>query len=378
MQTAGTPRNAEDLSLEIDVLNESEKDMRLLSFVNFVPKGESVSAEKVEWQDDQMPPETFTAIASGAGADWDTVNDITGLPVVTAQITKLKVGDVLELPATNFEHVIVSAIDVTAQTIDLQKRGWGGTTATAQGVGSLTIKIIGNAQVDGSDPIEATYYAPTERYNYVQGFEDTLAVSGKVMRSKISRESERARQRGLKLKRLISQLNFSILNGSREKTGDRATFQGIRNTASSTYNVNGALSVAKVYAMLTQQVSAGAFPSAIHGSPVGIGRIEQLMASYVTSGVSEYNAKMTVKRISVLGMDIELHVDKHVLDTEFIVLDYSRMSIHTMDSDEAKGAFSAYLITENAKQIKEEIMGYYTLKLKQSGAFAVRAYGCTS
>lgn len=377
MQVAGTPRSQEDLSLEIDVLNGSEKDLQLLSFWQFLPKGLSVDHEKHEWQDDQMPPETLSVTASGAGADWDTTNDITALPVVTAQITKLKVGDVLQLP-TGGEHVIVSSINTAGQTIDLVKRGWGGTTATAQGTAAFTIEIIGNAQVDGSDPQEASYYAPSEKYNYVQIFEDVLAVSGKVMRSRISRESERARQRALKLKRLLSQLNYAILNGSREKTSDRTTFQGLRNASSSTYNVNGALTIAKVYAILTQMIDAGAFPTALHGSPTIIGRIEQLMAAYVTSGVSEFNAKLTVKRISVLGHDIELHVDKHMVDTEILALDYTRLRIGTMDSADAKGAFAAYTLEENGKQIKEQIAGYYVFEQKQQAASCVRAYGCTS
>lgn len=378
MQVEGQPRALEDLSMEIDVLFESERDMKLLSLYNFLNSGLSTSNEKVEWQDDQMPPETFSAIASGAGADWDTNNDIAGLPVVTAQITKLKVGDVLELPSG--EHVIVSAISVAGQTIDLYKRGWGGTTAAAQGAAALTIKIIGNAQVDGSDPMDESYYAPTERYNYVQIFEDALAVSGKVMRSKISREAERARQRGIKLKRLISQLNNALLNGSREKlsASNLATFQGIRNTLTTTSNINGALTVAKVYTMLTTMIAAGGSPSAFHGSAVIIARLEQLFSAFVTSGVSEYNAKMTVKKLDILGMSIEIHVDKHMIDTELYLLDYGKIKFGTMDSDEAKGSFASYVITENGKQIQEQIVGYYTCKIMQPAAAGVRGYGCSS
>lgn len=376
MQVAGTPRSAEDLSLEIDVLYESERDLQLLSMVRFLPSGLSVENEKHEWQDDQMPPETFTAIAGGAGTTWDNIATITNMPVVTAQIGKLKVGDVLELPSG--EHTVVESINVAGQTINLAKRGWGGTTAAAQGTGSLTIKIIGNAQVDGSDPQSETYYAPTAVYNYVQVFEDVLAVSGKVMRSKISRESERARQRAIKLKRLLSQLNYAIINGSRDKYLDRTTFQGLRNASGSTYNVAGTLTIAKVYAMVIQMVTAGGSPSAIHGSATGISRIEMLMSTYVHTGPSQYNAQLTVKKLSMLGLDIELHIDKHILDTEFLVLDYGRLRIGTMDSSEAKGSFASYTITENGKQIKEQIAGYYTFEQKQQSASCVRAFGCTS
>ena len=370
----------ESLAPEVDVLFGSEKDLSLLSFVNFIPRGEAVGQDKVEWVEDQLPPEKFDFARGGVGTDWDSVNATTALPVVTAQITKLKVGDVLQLPASSgAETVVVSAIDVSGQTIAVSKRAWGGSTATAQGA-SGTALIIGNAQIDGSDPISEAYYAPTERYNYVQIFEDALAVSGKILRSTgLTLVGERARQRGLKLKRLLSQLNYAYLNGLREKTANCATFAGLRSTATSTYNVNGALTVAKAYAMITQMISAGAFPRGIHGSPVGISRLEQLFTTYKVEGPSMANANLTVTKLNILGITIELHMDKHMLDTEFLVLDYSRLSQHVQETDsENPGGFSAYVVTNNAKQYKEELAGYFTLKQVQVGASVVRAYGCTS
>lgn len=371
-----TFREAEDLSPEIDLLFGSERDMSLLSFVRFLPATLKATNEKHEWQDDTMPPESLSVTASASGAEWDSASGTTGLPVATGQIEKLKVGDVLLLPSG--EQVIVATINVSGQSITVSKRGWGGTTGAQQGTGAKTLYVIGNAQVDGSDPMDANYYAPSERYNYVQIFEDSLGISGKVMRSKISRESERARQRALKLKRLLSQLNYAILNGTREKTGNVATFQGLRNTASSTYNINGALTVAKVYAILAQMIAAGGSPSAFHGNAVMIGRLEVLLAAYVTSGTSDWHAKLTVNKVSILGMTIELHMDKHMADGELLVIDYDRVRYGTQDSDEAKGSFQAYVIEENGKQIKEQLVGYYTVEQKQAAASVVRAYGSTS
>ncbi len=376
MQIEGQPRAQENLDQEIDVLFESERDLNKLSLVRFLRNNLVTDNEKIEWQDDEMPPETLSAVASGASADWDTTDDTTDLPIASAQITKLKVGDVLELP-TGGEHVIVSSIDVSGQKIDVQKRGWGGTTATAQGTSTFTIKIIGNAQIDGSDPIDASYYAPTERYNYVQIFEDSLAVSGKVMRSRISRETERARQLNLKMKRLLSQLNNALVNGSREKTGNRATFQGIRNAVTNTYNVNGALTLAKIYDVLIAMENAGGSPSAIHGSATVIGIIERLLTGYVTYSVSDWNAKLTVEKVSLLGDEIELHVDKHMVDGEFFLLDYGRLSYGTMSNGKMSGSFASTVTKENGKQLEEEIVGYYTMKIKQPGASIVKAYGIT-
>lgn len=370
------PRAAESLDEEIDVLLADQKSLRKLSFLNFIPKGEMVESEKIEWLDDQMPPETLSVTASGAGADWDTNNDITALPVATAEIGKLKVGDVLQLPTG--EHVIVKSINVAGQAIDLHKRGWGGTTAAAQGAVAFSISIIGNAQVDGSDVIAASYYAPVEKYNYVQCFEDVLSVGGKQLRSKVGKGAEVARQRSVKLPRLLSQLNSAILNGSREKADDRATFQGLRNMSTTLLNVNGALTKAKIYEALVLMEKAGGNCSAIHANATGISRIEQLLGDYVTSGVSEYNAKLTVTSLDIMGSKIELHLDKHMVDGEMLLLDYDRMSLHVQEANGNKGSFTSYVTKDTGKIYEEEIAGYYTLKVKQPAASIVRAYGITA
>ena len=373
---AGSIREHEDLQDEIDVLFASNKDLGLLSFVVFLVNSLRCQNEKCEWQDDTMPEESFAAIASANAADWDTVNDITALPVVTAEITKLKIGDVILLPFGG-EVCIVTTIDVSGQTIGLQKRGWGGTTATVQGEAALEIFIIGNAQVDGSDPMAASFKAPTEVYNYVQIFEDTAEVSGKVMRSRITRDSEMSRQLGMKLKRLFSQLNFALLNGVREKTGDRATMQGMRNRTTLTTNIGGALAVGGIYTMITTMIDAGAFPGGLHGSPTAIAEVEQLFPTFVTSSVSDWHGKLTVKKLSILGQEIEIHVDKHMVDSELLLIDYDRVTYGTQNSGEATGAFSAYEVNKNGKQWEKHIVGYYTMKQKQAAASVNRAYGIT-
>lgn len=377
MQIDGQPRAGEDLSMEIDVLMGSERDMRFLSLVNFLPKRFTATKSKHEWQDDQIPPESISLTASGAGADWDTNNDITALPVAAAQLAKIRVRDILKL-ATG-EEVVVKVINA-GNTIDLFARGHGSTTAAAQGAAAFTAEIVGHVSEDGSDPEDAFYYAPTERYNRVQIFEDNLAISGMVMRSRVSRESERARQRVIKLKRLLSQLNRAMWDGYLEEdsTNKIYTMKGLREAASTTYNVNGALTVAHVYGMVEAMINAGGSPSAIHGHPTVIGRLERLMSGYVTSGVSEYNAKLTVKKISMHGLDIEIHADRHCTATELWVLDYDRLAYGPMSSDEASGEFQAVTITENLKQIEEQVAGYFTMEHRQPAASIVRAYGCTS
>jgi hypothetical protein len=381
MQTFGQPRVGEDLKAEIDVLLGNDRDMKYLSLFNFLPKNFVATAHKHEWIDDSIPATNFTFARGGTGTDWDDAADTTGLPVVTAQITKLRVGDVirLPLPAGAGELVVVKSISISGQTIDVWSRGHGSTTGTAQGA-SGTAEIVGNTQIDGSDPMDPSYAAPTEKYNVVQIFEDDLAVSGKVMRSRSSRETERSRQRALKLKRLLKMLNRTLWEGYLEEdtTNSIYTFRGIRESAATTYNINGALDVAKIYGCVEAMITAGGSPSAIHAHPTVIGRIERLMSSYVVAGVSEYNAKLTVNKLSMLGQEIELHADRDCVNTELWVLDYSRLAFGPMSSDEASGEFQAVTITENLKQIKEQIAGYYTMEQRNATAAIVKGYGCSS
>ncbi|MDX9856104.1 MAG: DUF5309 family protein [Candidatus Moranbacteria bacterium] len=378
MQQVGQPRAGEDLSMEIDVLFGSERDMSFLSLVRHLPKRFTAKSYKHEWRDDALHYESISLTASGDAADWDTNNDISDLPCAAAECAKLRVGDILKL--TTGELVRVSAIDSTAETIDLDARGHGLTTAAAQGEAAFTAYIVGHAASDGADPSDEFYRAPSEKYNYVQILERVIGIGGYVMRSKTSRESERARQRKIALKSLLSQLNYAMWEGYLEAdtTNDVYTMRGLREAASNTYNINGALTVAKVYAEVEAMINAGGTPSAIHGHPTVIGRLEQLMSAYVTSGVSEYNAKLTVKKISMHGLDIELHADRHCVNTELWVLDYSRLSYGPLSSDEVSGEFTAVTIEENRNQIKEQIEGFYTLEDRQAAAAIVRGYGCTS
>lgn len=200
------------------------------------------------------------------------------------------------------------------------------------------------------------------------------------MRSKISRESERARQRKIALKSLISQLNYAMWEGYLEEdaTNELYSFRGIREAASTTYNINGALTVAHVYGVVEAMINAGGTPSALHGSPTVIGRLERLMSTYVVSGVSEYNAKLTVKKLSMHGLEIELHADRHCSNTELWALDYSRLAYGPMSSSEASGEFQAVTTTENLKQVVEQIAGYYTMEQRNPAASIVKGYGCTS
>lgn len=112
--------------------------------------------------------------ASGGGADWDTNNDITALPVDASYIDRITVGDVLLVQS---EVVVVKAVDRTGNTIDVYERGAGESSAVAHGVGAITAKVIGNAHEEGKVDAEAMAEGTTKFTNYTQLVEEIIDLS---------------------------------------------------------------------------------------------------------------------------------------------------------------------------------------------------------
>jgi len=381
--TTGDRREREDLSGVIDILKLKDDDMKYLSFVNFLPSivksfGKKVTAQKHEWLDDEARAISISVVASGDGADWDTTNDITALPVATAEITKLRVGDMLLLDQD--EVVVVKSIDVSGETIDLYARGHGSTTAAVLAHDSAhTCVIIGNAQAENADPLDPDFTSQTEAYNYCQIFEDVAQITGTVNRSRMANGNELDFQIVKKTKEALISLNYTLVEGIKnlDATNKVATMGGLREFISNTSNVAGALTVAKLYTAIISHVDAGLYPSAIHGSPTTIGDIEQLYQGAVRTKVSDKKGGTEINVIVVLGYEIELHVDKHVRATEILLLDYNRIGYGPLDggSKGDSGNFSVYNIydKQNGKQIAKQIVGEYTMRVSNGGG--TRLYG---
>lgn len=119
---------------------------------------------------------SFSATASTGSADWDTTNDITALPVASNLIDRITVGDMLLLPTGN-EIVVVKSVDRTGNTIDLYERGSGDTSGTAQGTAAFTIKIVGNAHIEGTVDAEAMAEQTAKVTNYCQIVLESIDLS---------------------------------------------------------------------------------------------------------------------------------------------------------------------------------------------------------
>jgi hypothetical protein len=373
-------REKEDLSSVVDLLLATEKDMRFCSMVNFLKRPpRPITAQKHEWLDLAARAVTLSLTASGAGADWDTNNDITGLPVADAERSKLRVGDILELP-TGPEQVIVKSIDNSADTIDLIARGHGSTNGTAQGAVAFTAKIIGNAQIEDADPIDGNFQGLTAVYNYTQVFEDVADQSGTLRRSAISGGDTLDMAVALKLKELIRSLNRQCIWGlqSLDTTNKISTMGGVREFLSGTKNIGAALTIALLEATVVQAIDAGCNPSAIHASPAVISKISQLFVGNVAYKESETKAGMSVATLNMSGLDIALLPDRDVLSSEMLLLDHDRVFLGPLEGGQKdRGDWATYMLTENLKQTEKQVGGEFTMEVRNAAGAGIRAYGIT-
>ena len=383
MLTIADVRTREDLSSVIDVLMLKEKDLQLYSFVTFLKNTLVAKNQKHEWYDDVNETETITSGTSGSGLLWNSTSATQSLTISSSYISKLKVGDVLKLtPAGSGteEIVIVKTVNTGANTIDVWARGACGSTAAAQTTTAFTIAKIGNAQGENSDAIADSAAALVAGYNYTQIFESVARISGTLRRSRGIAGDELDRQIIKKLKEQLQLLNSTIVNGGRalDTTNKIGSMGGLQRFLTTTSNVGGALTLAKLYTAVVACVNAGGTPSSIHASALTIGKIEQLFTGSVFLRPDSTRMGLTVKVISMLGLELALYADRHVSDTEAYILDDSRISYGPLDGGEyAGGAFAVYdlLDKDNGKTTAKQVLGEYTLEIRQPTAAGVRAYG---
>lgn len=366
-------REREDLKSMIDVLYG---DLKYYGMLMALKGNLVVRAQKHEWIEDSARAETLTAIASAGGADWDTVNDITALPVVTAQITKLRVGDVLRLP-TGPEVVIVKSIDVAGQTIDLIARGHGSTAGTAQGAASFTITIIGNASKEDQDAGATDFMTPVEAYNYTQIFHDVAGETRTLRASEsITSQDELDRQVAIKTLDMMKRLNKSMLFGYRDldTTNKIATFNGVRQVATISQPAGGALTKAIFNALFRAMVQAGA--SSNLGAIVPLKQYDKLCLLFEpqVNAMKPDDKKAgfaPVEIVTAVGV-VKLYPDLHMLDSEIIGLDLNRIDYGPLQSKNGSEAFYAVdATTPGSRVLKKALWGEYTVEIRQPGVHGI-------
>lgn len=121
---------------------------------------------KVEWLEDQYAPLSDVA-AQGTTITTNT----TTLTVTDASI--FQDGHVIKIDS---EYMVVKAVDVAGNTLEVYSRAYGGTNATH--VTTSTIYIVGMARLEGDDADYVGLQQVSAPYNYTSIFQKALKITG--------------------------------------------------------------------------------------------------------------------------------------------------------------------------------------------------------
>ncbi|GAB4109666.1 MAG: hypothetical protein Kow00105_18400 [Phycisphaeraceae bacterium] len=176
-----------------------------------------------EWLEDSLLPNT------------DSIQD----PLIPSPLTdttftvgngdRFQVGDQIQVVGSS-EVMLVTGINANDLTVI---RGYGGTTPESL-VDDTTLRILGNAALEGGDAPSARFTNRVRRTNYTQIFTATVEVSGSQLASRpIGLADEMDYQKQERLRELIRDLENCVINGvsaASNPQGDastRRTMKGI-------------------------------------------------------------------------------------------------------------------------------------------------------
>jgi len=196
---ADLPELAEDVSDVIGLISPHETPL-----LDHLGDAQRVAHSTVhEWLEDELLPHT-DAIDHGAFADpaADTEFDV-------AHGERFRVGDQIQA-AESGEVMLVTAVAGDTLTVT---RGYGGTEAQDLSDGQ-TLRILGNAALEGDDAPEVRFTTRARRRNYTQIFSAAVEVSGSQLAARqLAIRDELDYQKLERLRELMRDLENCVING---------------------------------------------------------------------------------------------------------------------------------------------------------------------
>ena len=154
-----------------------------------------------EWLEDTLLPNSDTA--DGAALAGDVSLDVN-------YGSRFRAGDQVKVESTG-ELIFVTA--VAEDTISVQ-RGYGGTTPAAIADGQ-TLRILGNAALEGDAAPATRFTNRVRKLNYTQIFTAAVEVSGSQLASRqIALADEMDYQKQERLRELVRDLENCVINGA--------------------------------------------------------------------------------------------------------------------------------------------------------------------
>ena len=169
-----------------------------------------------EWLEDELLPNSDT-ISDSSISDPDAETTFT-----VSHGDRFRVGDQIQGEAAR-EVMLVTGISGDDLTVT---RGYGGTTPEAIADGQ-TLRILGNAALEGDDAPAARFTNRARKINYTQIFTAGVEVSGSQLAAQqIGLDDELDYQKQERLRELVRDLENCVINGvsaAANPEGDNAT-----------------------------------------------------------------------------------------------------------------------------------------------------------
>ena len=176
-----------------------------------------------EWLEDTLLPNTD--LIDGAATLADTSIDV-------EHPNRFRVGDQVQ-PEGGREVLFVTAVDAGGGSTLTVVRGFGSTPAAAIADGT-TLRILGNAALEGDDAPSTRFTNRTRRLNTTQIFTAAVEVSGSQLAARqLALADEMDYQKQERLRELVRDLENCVINGASNDsvgsaTGDATTRRTMR------------------------------------------------------------------------------------------------------------------------------------------------------
>lgn len=195
----------------------------------------SATATVHEWLED-------TLLANSAVIADETINPpLSDTTVSVSNPERFQVGDQVQVEGSR-EVMLVTAINASVLTV---QRGYGGTTAEALANGQ-TLRILGNAALEGDTRPTARFTNRVRKQNYTQIFTATVEVSGSQLAAQqVGIADELDYQKQERLRELLRDLENCAINGVAPTSNQqgsstvRRTMKGIISFLATNVFVNG-------------------------------------------------------------------------------------------------------------------------------------------
>lgn len=319
-------------------------------------------------------------------AQWDA-SATTGLKVNADALKGITIGHVLDIGG---EVVIVSAVDRSAGTISVHRRGEGGTTAAVHASGA-TFEVIGFAGADTDlKYVESVSETTSEWSNYVQTVFETIDWTKHATLVRQGLDPANAvvvlvREAEIRVAELLARM---AIRGVKAKvTGNEGRYMSaglIAQLADSTrgamtYNVNGDLTEKKFKDALKQRFDKGGTVNTIWVSPTTKGYINAFIGADSTVQLTDTKGNHTAGGVYVdsynyEGAILQVRVDSDMPEGKIAVVNQSKCKKGWLSDDGLRLVDEPSL---SSREMRKSLQGSVGFLIEDVGADHLLLTGIT-